>query len=232
MKIIITGASKGIGKAIAEKFAIEKHTLLLCSRNEAVLKQTAEELKNNFPESEILYFTCDLSIKEKVKEFANWCLQQGAPDVIVNNAGQYIPGNVLEEPEGSLQSMLDSNLLSAYHLCRMLLPKMIERKSGHVFNICSVAALHAYEGGGGYSISKFAMNGFSQNLRHELKPHGIKVTAVFPGAVLTDSWSGFDNSSRRIMEASDVATMIVAATKISAQAVVEDIILRPQLGDL
>lgn len=232
MKIIITGASKGIGKAIAEKFAMENHTLLLCSRNEDVLKQTVDEIKNNFPKSEILYFACDLSVKEKVKQFANWCLQQGVPDVIVNNAGQYIPGNVLEEPEDSLQSMLNTNLLSAYHLCRMLLPKMIERKSGHVFNICSVAALQAYEGGGGYSISKFAMNGFSQNLRHELKPHGIKVTAVFPGAVITDSWSGYDNSNNRIMEASDVATMLVAATKISIQAVVEDIILRPQLGDL
>jgi short-subunit dehydrogenase len=76
------------------------------------------------------------------------------------------------------------------------------------------------------------MDGFSQNLRHELKNHGVKVTTVYPGAVFTDSWAGFDNSTNRIMEADDIAKMIVAATKLSISAVVEEILLRPQLGDL
>jgi short-subunit dehydrogenase len=105
-------------------------------------------------------------------------------------------------------------------------------QTGHIFNICSIAGLKAYEGGGAYSISKFALNGFSQNLRHELKSTGIKVTTVLPGAVMTDSWAGFDNSHGRIMEAEDVATMVFAATQLSPQAVVEEIVLRPQLGDL
>jgi short-subunit dehydrogenase len=109
---------------------------------------------------------------------------------------------------------------------------MIKASKGHVFNICSVASLKAYPGGAGYSISKFALDGLSQNLRHELMPHGIKVTAVFPGAVFTDSWGDFDNSQLRIMEAADIAKMILAASKLSAQAVVEGIIIRPQLGDL
>jgi NADP-dependent 3-hydroxy acid dehydrogenase YdfG len=109
---------------------------------------------------------------------------------------------------------------------------MMNQKRGHIFNICSIASLRAYDGGGTYSISKFALNGFSQNLRHEMKPHGIKVTAVFPGAVLTDSWGDFDNSNHRIMEASDIAKMIFAASTLSPQAVVEEITIRPQLGDL
>ena len=86
--------------------------------------------------------------------------------------------------------------------------------------------------GGSYSISKFALLGFSKNLREELKPFGIKVTAVLPGAVMTDSWEGFDNSTKRIMEANDIANLVVAAASLSDQAVVEDIVIRPLLGDL
>jgi len=74
--------------------------------------------------------------------------------------------------------------------------------------------------------------GFNKNLREELKPHHIKVMAIYPGAVMTDSWGDFDNSAKRIMEASDIAMMVLAASKLSPQAVVEDIILRPLLGDL
>ena len=108
----------------------------------------------------------------------------------------------------------------------------MEVKQGHVFNICSIAALKAYDNGGAYSISKYALHGFSKNLREEMKPYNIKVTAVFPGAVLTDSWGDFDNSTHRIMEAVDIATMIYAASQLSVQACVEDIVIRPQLGDL
>jgi len=131
-----------------------------------------------------------------------------------------------------LESQLATNLYSAYHLTRTLLPAMTAQKSGHIFNICSIASLRAYPNGGAYSISKFALYGFSQNLREEMKPHGIKVTAVLPGAVMTDSWAGFDNSQGRIMEAADIANMVYAATQLSPQACVEDIIIRPQLGDL
>ena len=98
--------------------------------------------------------------------------------------------------------------------------------------MCSIASLSAYNNGGSYSISKFALMGYTKNLREELKPSLIKVMGVYPGAVMTDSWGDFDNSSQRIMEASDIANMILAASKLSAQAVVEDIILRPLLGDL
>jgi len=109
---------------------------------------------------------------------------------------------------------------------------MMKAKSGHIFNMCSIASLAAYSNGGSYSISKFALLGFSKNLREELKSYNIKVTAVLPGAVYTDSWSGTGVSPERIMEADDVASMVHAATLLSPQACVEDIIMRPQLGDV
>lgn len=230
--VIITGASRGIGRAIAEKFAAMGNHILLCARNEINLQQAAEEMHKQYSHASIKTFVADLAIKKEVVLFGQWCLQQGVPGILVNNAGAYLPGNAWDEPEGNMELIMNTNFFSAYHLTRLLLPAMIKKKEGHIFNICSVASLHAYEGGGSYSISKFALNGFSQNLRHELKKTGIKVTAVFPGAVLTDTWGGYDNSSNRIMEANDIADMILAATKLSPQAVVEEILIRPQLGDL
>ena len=185
-----------------------------------------------YPSGSIKAMPVDLSDKNATQAFAHWCLQSGTPDIVVNNAGQYISGGIYDEADGNLEKMMAVNLYSAYHLTRCFLPLMTAQKKGHIFNICSIASLHAYANGGGYSISKFAMMGFSKNLREELKPHHIKVTAVYPGAVMTDSWSDFDNSAKRIMEPSDIAIMVLAASKLSPQAVVEDIVLRPLYGDL
>jgi len=237
MNVIITGASKGIGKAIAEVFAANGHDLFLCSRGEVALYKTVEELMTRFPAVTIKAKPFDLSKKEEAIAFGNWCLSFAVPDILVNNAGLFEPGSVHNEPDGILESQLATNLMSAYHLTRTVLPKMMENPStgsgsGHIFNMCSIASLNAYTNGGAYSISKFAMHGFSKNLREEMKPHGIKVTAVHPGAVLSDSWGNYDNSAKRIMEAADIAKMIFAASQLSIQACVEDIVIRPQLGDL
>lgn len=231
MNIIITGASRGIGKAIAQRFAAEGTTIILNARNKKALSAAAEELIKA-SKANVLHYAADLSVKAEADAFAGWCLEQCIPDVVVNNAGTFLPGSIHSEEEGILQKMIEVNLYSAYYLSRALLPAMVKRKSGHVFNMCSVASLHAYENGGSYSISKFALAGFSKNLREEMKPYGIKVTAVYPGAVYTDSWSGSGVDPKRIMEASDIAAMIYAAAHLSPQACVEDIIIRPQAGDL
>ena len=232
MSVLITGASRGIGKAIAEIFAANGHDLFLSSRSEVALYKAMEELQTQYPSVSIKAKAFDLSDKQQAKDLGNWCLKYNVPDILVNNAGLFEPGSVYNEPEGTLESQLAINVSSAYHLTRVLLPKMMDRKSGHIFNLCSIASLHAYKNGGAYSISKFAMYGFSKNLREEMKPYNIKVTSVHPGAVLTDSWSGYDNSSKRIMEAEDIAKVIYASTQLSAAACVEDIVIRPQLGDL
>ncbi len=233
MNIVISGASKGIGKAIADSFAAEANNLFLCARNEITLYNTVAALQLEYPQSTINARVVDMSKKEEVQKFGQWILSKvDTVDVLVNNAGKFIPGNIFNEEDGMLEQLIDTNLYSAYHLTRILLPLMIEHKKGHIFNICSVASLQAYPNGGSYSISKYALMGFSKNLRNELKPHHIKVTSIYPGAVLTDSWEGFDNSTKRIMEAGDIAVTILAATKLSGQAVIEDIVIRPLLGDL
>jgi short-subunit dehydrogenase len=232
MNIIITGASKGLGKAMAKQFAAVGNTLFLCARNETDLLTTKEELSQQFPQSTIHTKVIDMGNETEAIAFGEWCLQKGKPDILINNAGQFIQGSVHNEAEGALQKMMEVNLYSAYHLTRKIIPAMMEQKSGHIFNICSIASLSAYLSGGSYSISKFALYGFSKNLREEMKPHLIKVTSVLPGAAYTDSWMGSGVNEERIMQADDVAKMVFAASQLSASACVEDIILRPQLGDL
>ena len=235
MNIVITGGSKGLGKAIANEFAADKqgHHIFLCARTKEELEKTGEELKTNFPAAHVHTKTCNVADKKELNEFVNWIMSlTGRVDILVNNAGIYLPGSAYGENDGALESLMEINVYSAYHLTRLLLPKMIEVKSGHIFNICSIASLNAYPNGGAYGISKFALYGFSKNLREEMKPHGIKVTHVLPGAAYTDSWSRSGIDPKRIMEAADIAKMIYVAAQLSPQACVEDIIIRPQLGDL
>ena len=233
MNCIITGASKGLGKAMAERFAAGGYTLFCCSRNARTLNEMREQLDRLYPSVTVHCRAVDMGIKEEVVAFANWILESGATvDVLINNAGQFIPGSVHNEPEGVLEQLMAVNLYSAYHLTRHLLPAMMARRSGHIFNICSVASFMAYPNGGAYSITKHALDGFSANLREEMKPHGIKVTSVYPGAAYTDSWAGTGVDPQRIMTAADVAEMVFTASRLSPQATVEKIVLRPQLGDL
>lgn len=232
MNVIITGASKGLGKAMAEQFAAAGNTLLLCSRNEYNLYQLVSELQTKYPQSTVHAKSVDMSVKSDVTKFADWCISLGTPGVIINNAGQFIPGSVHNEPDGTLEKMIEVNLYSAYHLTRLLLPAMTQAKTGHIFNICSIASVQAYNNGGAYSISKFALLGFSKNLREEMKPYNIKVTSVIPGAAYTDSWAASGIDAKRMMEAEDVAKMVFAVSMLSSQACVEEIVMRPQLGDL
>ena len=232
MIVVVTGASKGLGYAIAKQFAAQGNILLMCARNEKVLNKSADELRKLFPQSIIHSYSADISIKDETQSFAEWCLQFGVIDILINNAGQFLPGSVHNEEDGVLEKMIETNLYSAYHLTRALLPKMMNNKSGHIFNICSIASINAYANGGSYSISKFAMLGFNKNLREELKPYHIKVTAVLPGAAFTESWIGSGVDEKRIVQADDVAKMVYAAAQLSPQACVEEILMRPQLGDL
>ncbi|MBN9379319.1 MAG: SDR family NAD(P)-dependent oxidoreductase [Chitinophagaceae bacterium] len=233
MNCIITGASRGLGKAIAEKFAGGGYNLCLISRSEEALRRTTDELAGKFPSIRISSHAFDLGDKQQAIQCGDWILGLGDPvDILVNNAGQFIPGSIHNEADGALEKMMEVNLYSAYHLTRVLLPGMMAQKKGHIFNLCSIASLKAYPNGGSYSISKFALAGFSKNLREELKSYGIKVTALYPGATYTDSWAGSGVDPVRIMEAGDIAEMVYAASRLSPQAAVEEIVLRPQLGDL
>jgi len=232
MLVVITGASQGIGYAVAEAFAAAGHSLCICSKTASRLNEATESLQKTYPTVTIHSMQADLSKQSDCDAFGNWCLSLGTPSILINNAGFFLPGNLMEEAQGVLETQIAANLYSAYYTSRAIIPAMIKAGNGHIFNICSIASLHAYPQGGSYSISKYALDGFSKNLREELKDKGIKVTGVYPGATYTNSWAGSGVAPTRIMEAQDIAKMIYAATQLSPQAVVEDIVMRPQLGDL
>jgi short-subunit dehydrogenase len=233
MNAVITGASRGLGRALSEKFASAGYQLFLTALRESPLQKVAASLQAKYSTQQIRAKGFDLSKKEGAKDCGRWILDHGLPiDILINNAGQFLAGSLYEQKDEVLEQMLHVNLYSAYFLTRTLLPRLMEQRKGHIFNICSIASLQAYPNGGAYSISKFALAGFSKNLREEMKPFGVKVTAVYPGAVYTDSWLGSGVDPQRIMEPMDVAEMIYAASQLSAQATTEDIVLRPQLGDL
>ncbi len=193
MNIIITGATKGIGKAIAEKFASEGFDLTICSRNNDDLKTFKKELRSQYPNIEVLTKVADMRKKKDVLAFADFIKKNWQEvDVLVNNAGLFIPGEISQEDDGALEMMIETNLYSAYHLTRALLPIMLKKSNGHIFNMCSIASLIAYPNGGSYSISKFALLGFSKVLREELKAKGIKVTSILPvllGRTVGQGWT-------------------------------------------
>ncbi len=232
MHVVVTGARQGIGKAVAEHFARRGDDLFLCSRNMDGTQSWQQALMREHG-VKVMSLNMDLTDKGSVQMFAAKVLEaMGHVDVLVNNAGLFEPGSVHDEPDGQLEKMLAVNLYSAYHLTRALLPSMMKRRSGHIFNLCSIASVQAYAAGGSYSISKFALLGFSKNLREEMKPHNIKVTSVLPGATMTGSWEGAGIPPERIMVADDIAKLMVNAASLSPQACVEEILVRPQLGDL
>lgn len=233
MTAAITGGTKGLGRAIAEIFAQNGFDLCVCARTESDLEAMQADWREQFPHTKLHTFPTDVSKKWEVLEFAKFVHRTwGQLDVLVNNAGIFLPGAVSDEREGTLETLLETNLYSAYHLTRALLPAMMPHRHGHIFNMCSIASIVAYPNGGSYSISKFALYGFSKVLREEMKPHGIRVTSILPGATWSDSWRGVDFPPDRLMQASDVAKAVWAAYTLSDAAVVEELVLRPQLGDL
>jgi len=233
MNIIITGATKGIGRAVATLFAKKGFDICACARNAKDLEGLKIELLALNNKIKVFVKSCDVSKKNEVLDFAEFCLTQlGKVDILINNAGVFIPGTICEEPDGTLEKLIETNLYSAYHLTRSIAPVMKRNKNGHIFNLCSVASINSYDTGGSYAISKFALLGFSKNLRAELKQFNIRVTAVLPGAVLTESWAGTTLPESRFIVADDVASLIYNAWEISERSVVEEILIRPMLGDI
>ncbi len=230
--IVVSGGSKGIGRAIIEKFAEAGFDVFTCARHEKDLKDLKIEIEKNYNIS-FKYTVADLSKKADTARMSGLILGLNRPiEVLVNNAGYFEPGLITEEREGALEQMINTNLYSAYHLTRALVPAMKKEKSGYIFSICSVASLFAYPNGGSYSISKFALLGFSKVLREELKSFGIRVTAVMAGATYTSSWEKSDLPKERFMMAQDVADALFGAYSLSKKSVVEELIIRPQLGDI
>jgi len=233
MNVVITGASRGIGKAIAYRFAKEGNNVATCARKQETLDALKKELNTTYPDIQVITYSADVSIKEEVDEFARFVLNEWAHiDLLVNNAGTFIKGLMHKEDDAVFEQLMHTNLFSAYYMTKRFVKGMVERKNGHVINIGSVAGIKTYLGSGSYSISKFGMLGFTRALRDELKPFNIRVTAILPGAVLTDSWKGTSQPEERFMSTEDVAEMVWSCYSVSSQTNVEEIIMRPMQGDL
>lgn len=233
--IVVTGGSKGIGRAVVSRFLRAGYPVATCARSASDLTTLATELEDEIPGAILHTRPADLSRAEDCASFANFVLALGLPvEVLVNNAGAFIPGRLQDEPaDGSqLRHMLAVNLLSAYDVTLPLLPGLIAQGHGHIFTICSTASITAYPNGGSYGIAKHALLGFTKNLREELKPSGVRVTAVLPGPTLTASWEGVDLPPERFVQAEDVAEAVFGTHSLSQFAVVEELLIRPQLGDL
>lgn len=233
MNAIVTGATKGIGRALVFGLLREGWNVAVTSRHEEDLLAMQSEVNTLYPDRECLVHAVDFYSKEKTVAYGKTILAHWSEiDLLINNAGIFFPGAVHQEADGILEQTMDVNLFSPYHLTRTLLPAMMQRRQGHIINLCSIASFMSYPNGGAYTISKFALLGFSKALREEMKPYGIKVTSVMPGATWSASWAGADYPKDRLMPPEDVAEVILSATRLGASSVVEEIIIRPQLGDL
>jgi NADP-dependent 3-hydroxy acid dehydrogenase YdfG len=232
--IVITGASRGIGRAIVEKYAQNGWQVVFCSKNPDSVAKTMQELTQKYPQTLIDGQVCDMSQKEAVLGFATYCMQTyGNIEILVNNAGIYIPGQIsASNYDDDLEELMKINLYSAYWMGKILIPHFEQNKQGYIVNISSIAGIQAYPNGGSYAVSKFALTGYTKTIREELKTKNIKVIGIYPGATYTDSWSNSDLPKERFVAAEDIADIIFQATSLSNSAVVEDIIIRPQLGDI
>lgn len=231
--IVVTGGTKGIGRAIIDKFASEKFDIITCSRKESDLAKLKEEIEQRCPAVSLDYLVADLSMKSDTQRFISFIINTKRDvDILVNNTGYFVPGQIHNETEGTLEKMIETNVYSAYDLTRGLIHSMKQRRSGYIFNICSIASIIAYPNGGSYTISKFALYGMTKVLREEMKEFDVRVTAILPGATLTASWEGVDLPEERFMKAGDVAAAIWGAWSLSKNSVVEEIVIRPQLGDI
>ena len=233
MNVVITGGTQGMGRAIAEAFAKEGANLAITARTGADLLLTQQELAKDYPSSQIMTQVADLSQPDQIKAFAEKVINTwGTVDVLVNNAGLFRTGAMLDEGEDQLEIMMAVNLYGPVKLTRYLAQALFAAEAAHIFNICSVASQKYFPGSGSYSTTKYALLGYTRALREEWKEKGVKVTAVLPGATWSRSWDGSNVSPERIMQASDVAQAVVAAWKLPKTALMEELLLRPPLGDL
>lgn len=230
--VAVTGGTKGIGRAIITLFADKGFDIITCSRSKADLAGLKAELEKKNPEVKFEGVEADLSTREGVDKFVAFAqLHLTNLLALVNNTGVFIPGKISEEEEGAFEKMMNTNVASAYHVTRGLIHNLMNN-NGHIFNICSTASIMPYINGGTYCVSKYALLGMTKVLREEMKEHGVKVTAVIPGATLTESWGGTDLPEQRFMNPEDVAHAVWSAFSMSERSVVEEIVIRPQLGDI
>lgn len=233
MNAIVTGATKGMGRAIARRLAEHHYDLFLCARSQSELDAFRRELLDIFPSLSIDTKSTDLGDATDLAAFAAFVREQGRPvDVLVNNAGLFLPSGILDEAEDCLESQLAVNLKAPHYLCRTFGSEMKARRSGHIINISSVAAVDPVKTAGSYTVTKAALLSLTSVLREELMDFGVKVTAILPGSTLTGSWTGTTIPADRFIDPDDIADAVIMCLRASAGCNVDEIIIRPTLGNI
>ncbi|MEM6334977.1 MAG: SDR family oxidoreductase [Bacteroidota bacterium] len=232
MNVVITGASQGIGAAIARVFSqVSGAQITLVARNATKLNAVAAACRE--AGAKALAVPCDVTDEAAVAEMAARVLDWGgAPDVLVNNAGAFTPGAIAETEAETFRWQVEVNLTSAFLVTKAFLPAMTERESGHLFFMGSVASIRAYAGGAAYCAAKHGLLGLARVVREETKDAGLRVTTLLPGATLTPSWEGVDLPEARFMPAEDIAQTVLDTYRLSDRTVIEELLIRPQLGDI
>jgi len=235
--ILITGASQGIGAAIAKVFAKEVRgvRLALVARSEKNLGAVARACAKlaDGGTAAVGIFGCDVADEAAVAATAAAVTKRfGRVDVLINNAGAFAMAPFAETSVAEFDRMIATNLRSAFLVTRAFVPAMMKRGSGDVFFMSSIAGLGAYPNAAAYCAAKFGVTGLAAVLRAETKDQGVRVCCVHPGATWSPSWSASGVKAERIMPAEDVARAFLDVWRLSRRTVVEEIVLRPQLGDL
>lgn len=231
--VLITGASQGIGAAIARSFAAEIPgvRLALVARNIGHLQSVARACTRLGAEAGV--FPCDVADEAAVTALAAAVRRRfRGVDVLVNNAGVFAGAPFTELSVADFDRIIAANVRSAFLVTRAVVPGMLRRKRGDVFFMSSIAGRGAYPNGAAYCAAKFGVSGLAQVLRAETKGTGVRVCCVYPGATWSPSWAGSGVKPERMMPAADVARAFVDVYRLSRRSVVEEIVLRPERGDV
>jgi NADP-dependent 3-hydroxy acid dehydrogenase YdfG len=230
---LVTGAGRGIGRAIAEAFAAEGAAVALAARSRADLAEVAGTIRST--QGRALAVPTDVTQDAAVDALVEQVLADlGRLDILVTSAGTAAFGPVADSKPGDWDSMLALNLRAVMVCCRAVLPAMMRQRSGTILNVSSIAAKKALPGSAAYTATKIAVNGFSRVLAEELRPHGVRVGVLVPGAVDTPIWDALGASPprERMLRPEDVARAAVLMAALPPHATLEELTLMPAGGIL
>jgi 3-oxoacyl-[acyl-carrier protein] reductase len=219
---VVTGSSKGLGKAFAKALAEEGYSLWLSARSGDALEQLAHELEVEFGVN-VTWHVVDFTQDDATREYANLLSEKlEHVDVLINNAGTYVPDKLVGG-EDCLDHHMQVNFRSAYMITQSLIPKLIAQKRGHIFNVCSVVNRKVRPEAASYTISKFALWGYHRLLHQSLLEHGVKVTGFFPASINTSSWDGEEVPREQFIQPEDIAAMMVHMLQMAPGTVPSEI---------
>ena len=221
---LITGAGKGIGKAVAQQLAAEGVNVALLARTEKDLEAVAAELKSSGVK--VVYATADVADRSAVeKAIAKLTAELGSIDILINNAGVGKFGKFMEMEPEEWEQIIKVNLLGAYYVIRGVLPGMLERQSGDIVNISSTAGQKGAAVTSAYSASKFGLIGMSESLMQEVRKSNIRVTTLTPSTIATDMAIDLkltDGNPDKVMQSEDFAELIVMQLKLNKRVFVKE----------